>query len=221
MKTKLISVFILSLLFTNCKKEDSNPVIKNDPNNTIMNLTIGNDWTYEIVMYDTSGIAYITDTISFSILRDTIIQTEKWYLLGNSSIALEILTIKNDGLWYSFFDPSGNAFVPKSLHAKYPCNVNDTWLRGDSTRVTVLTKDTLISIYGKSYSCYSYGYQNPKSNIVDMIIYFSPNNGIVKMDNFGKTNSGRIFTEIKRNIVKRNFSKISHKDYFKQQYFFK
>ncbi len=207
-KTLLIYLSIIVLLMIDgCKKND-NPVDNGGAVQAteLMPLKIGNQWTYRNISYDTSGNVQHIDTSMFKIVRDTTIQSEKWYFIGRDSTAIELLTNRSDGLWYMRVSIAPQAAI---LFAKYPANVNDTWLCADSSTAKLSAKDVNVSVPKGTYACFQYTYADKNTQFVSMVRYFPVGVGFVRDEFYSKTNSGQSYINTRRELLGLSLNKFS------------
>ncbi|MGB2868359.1 MAG: hypothetical protein WBD36_07910, partial [Bacteroidota bacterium] len=153
---------------------------------------------------DTLGATIAVDTTIFILVRDTMIQNEKWYFIGFNASATELLTNRSDGLWYMRTQLSQ---PPPALFAKYPANVNDAWVGPDSASAKVVAKDLSVSVPHGTHSCYHYTFADNPSQFVSMARYFLPGSGLIKDDFFSTTASGRTYVTYRRELVSLSLSK--------------
>jgi hypothetical protein len=210
MKT-LCAILLLVALFvhTGCKK-DENPVSEGGTNPTVLTpLKIGNQWTYAHVSLDSLGNVQHSDTSTLRIVRDTSIQNEKWYFIGRDSTAKELLTNRSDGLWYMRLNPSGTISQAAVLFAKYPANVNDTWLGPDSTTAKLFARDVSVSVPQGTYACFQFTYADKNTQFVSQVKYYPVGIGFVKDEFYSTTNSGRPYVVSRRELIGLSLSKLS------------
>jgi hypothetical protein len=172
-----------------------------------MELKVGNQWTYLSTFFDSLGNAQFTDTIGYKIIRDTLINSEKWFFVGNDANPSELLTNRSDGLWYMNFNPSGIPGQGAVLIAKYPASVNDTWFYLDSTTAKLAAKDISVNVPSGTYSCFQYSYTEKHSQDVSRMLYFSIGKGYVRNESLSKTNSGRTYVEDRRDLISLKLNK--------------
>ena len=80
MKRVMIMLTLLTILFTACKKENSETELKPIPETDYMQLKIGNYWVYEWYHLDSSGNETINGTIdSCIIIGDTNIRDHQYF----------------------------------------------------------------------------------------------------------------------------------------------
>jgi hypothetical protein len=192
-------VAALFILASGCKNE-SNPVSHHtttQQQKQLLPLRVGNQWSYILTTYDTSGNVQSADTNIVQIVRDTMIQNERWYLVGNSSSAPEIITNRANGLWYLRV---GMRWWQAVLYAKYPASVNDSWSGPDSAVVTVTSTNTAVTVPRGTYVCLRYSYFDPHIQAVNQIKNICPGYGIIEDEFYTQTLSGRSYVLTKREL---------------------
>lgn len=135
----LLSMFLL--VSQSCNKTD-NP-ISSQSSIEIVPLKIGNSWTTQNIEYDTLGIIRSIDTITISVLKDTIINNVRWYMTQNG-----IYRNDENGCWQYWYSTP-------VIVCKYPTSVSDTIKYFNYTTVTLETNVSLTTAIGKS-NCYHY-----------------------------------------------------------------
>jgi hypothetical protein len=180
-KSNSILIIFLSIIFTTC--EDS-VTTNNEVLNPIVPLEIGNVWTHRIEWYDTTGALTHTIYDSSTIVSDTIIQNERWFIWSN--IARTITTNRKSGYWYRFGDLS-------YLVLKYPVRKGETYKYGNGPdiylNVTVLSVDSVISVPAGDFSCIVYEWRNSYGPLSSIECY-APNIGMVRYDRYSSTSYG-------------------------------
>jgi hypothetical protein len=169
MKAIVCVLVMLTLLFACGKDNSTNP----GPTTQIMPLKIGNSWTFSRATFDANGHTVIIDTLTETIVRDTIINNERWYialLSSGDSSRTDLMTNRADGLWGRRYD---EAFIA----INYPMAVGDT-LGDDGLFMTLESDTTSITVPAGDFSCYNYHLFG--SNI-DIYNYYSPGIGQIML----------------------------------------
>jgi hypothetical protein len=191
MKHKLIlgiAIFLI-LGITSCKK-NSNPVDNsNNPATTIFPLSVGNEWIVQVINFDTTGSIYYTDLDTIRILRDTTIQSEKWYM------GYGIITNRSDGL-YDFEAGTTNEM---SLVYKFPATVNYEYTYRGTPMIVLGISDT-VSVFAGNYVCYHYREGITGVSYTDR--YYAPNIGFVKADCYNPLASGGVYKYLSYSLIK-------------------
>ena len=169
---KISILLFFTTIVAGCKHDD-NPIVPPLLTYNIMPLTIGNHWIRKTAVFDTSGTAIATVYDTVRVLRDTLIDNKKWYVVFNYD-GEYILQNKSDGLW--LFWSGGGA-----LQYKYPANSGDSYRYFANTDPTrVLSTDSIITLSSVSFHCYVYYtfFMQPTVN-GKMFEFYSPNVGFV------------------------------------------
>ena len=172
-----------------CKK-NSNPTDNMNINATqIFPLSIGNQWIIQVTNYDTSGNVVYSKNDTIKILRDTTIQSEKWF------IGYGIITNRDDGL-YDYQVGSSNEIV---LKYKFPSSISSVYTyRGTPIRVLSITDS--VSVQAGTFICYRY--REGVDNISYNDWYLSPNVGLVKADFYNPLSGGRTYKYLSYSLIK-------------------
>ena len=210
---KYLKIFSLAILLINifsagCNKTD-NPVSDNQSTagSVLMPLKVGNQWLVTFALYDSSGMVIGgSDTILiplFSIVKDTLIQTERWFLSTGASLPPACfdspiyLTNRTDGLWG--IGTTTGAMVPY-LIAKYPASVNESFVTGKDTacRAILVSKNASVTVPRGTYSCYQYTVSD-KNNSSDLKsgYFMMPDSGFIRAEQYAKTSTGQYFVNVR------------------------
>lgn len=178
MKKIAVSLFAIFLLLMGCKDDN---IIVNPPSEIpeIVPLKVGNTWSYQTTVYDTSGNIVSTTVDSFSVVSDTLINGKKYFIFSSGA-----LRWNNDtGFWITM--------APDSLLLyKYPANVGDEY----SYSLKVICKDSSIVVPKGTFKCYGY------SGLV-AIDYVSPGVGLVKEEWYKDKLSGDKYLYQKQELL--------------------
>ncbi|MCP4566974.1 MAG: Ig-like domain-containing protein [FCB group bacterium] len=142
----------------------------------LMPLAIGNQWVYRVdsrdSLYYNVEISYDTVLIKDSVLRDD----EYWYYVDGGGYFQN----KDDGLWNII-----NGM--EQLFLKHPAVVGDeygfspypqySWL---GTRMTLISKDTLVEVPAGTFSCYLYVCEVYDVYTMYDSYFYAPGIGMVK-----------------------------------------
>ena len=167
MKSAVFSLAVFYILLLGCS-DDNNITSPTVQTQEIVPLSIGNSWTYQYTIYDTSGGIIYTSIDSFSVIADTVINGKKRFILSTG-----VMRWNND---FGFWIPMS----PDSLLLyKYPANVGDEYSNG----LKVICKDSTFVLPSGTFKCY--GYSSPVA-----IDYVSPSVGLVREVWYKKSPSG-------------------------------
>ena len=156
-------IFLLSPLFLiGCKDKLVSPSLKN----IFYPISVGNNWEYEITVYDSTGTIERVDTITESIIYERSKDGEPVYQfyspLNPPSPACcdykYYLQNKTDGVHALTSSDSLGYWIYDYLVYKYPCSKNDFFTNGRNdfdTTFVVSINDTVISDAG-NFSCIVY-----------------------------------------------------------------
>jgi hypothetical protein len=165
MKNLAVSLFIAFFLIAGCKDENK---IVNPTTETveIVPLKVGNWWSYQTTVYDTSGDIVSTHIDSIFVVKDTLVNGKKYFILSTG-----VMRWNNDsGLWIPFTPDS-------TLLYKYPAQVGDKY----GINLKVICKDSSIVVPKGSFK--SYGYSGAVATD-----FVSPGVGLIK-EEWYKNNS--------------------------------
>jgi hypothetical protein len=128
------------------------PVLNDSLNtNGIKPLKKGNKWIYQVTDLDSNGVILNSVIVVDSVIKDTIIDKQRWYRTSNSPQFWQANL--SDGLRIREY-PTGKP-IYEWLEAKYPGNIDFAWQANSSQR-TISSIDTLVVVTAGSFSCYSY-----------------------------------------------------------------
>jgi hypothetical protein len=172
----LTIILFLAFSFGSCTKE-ANPV-DSYPYPEILPLKIGNSWTYRVSTFDSAGAVQSIDTLTRTVLRDTMIQAQQWYITS-----FGIYRNASDGLWSLYYGAP-------ILNLKFPSAVSDTFMVTGNTIIIQSTNEPKLTPVG-TLSCYDYLMIIPSYGGFQTHIYSSPGNGWVSFESAGVSPNGR------------------------------
>ena len=125
-------------------------------------LKVGNKWTFKKTYYFTDGTVLGSDTVTQTIVGETIINGEKWFLVISTNYVDQLLTARQDGI-YSY----NSDFKVAVLKYKYPATMGEEyaseyeeWTGSADTLVpfqmTVDSTNEIVSVPFGQYQCYKY-----------------------------------------------------------------
>jgi hypothetical protein len=183
--------FLIFIIISGCR----NNVSLNEPptsNDTITSqkeiwpLALGNTWTYDVFIYDSTGNVRQSASGSISVVRESVINNSKWYQISTSD-------------WWFANRDSGlylRIDTDTCLYFKYPGNVKDSsYVIPYGSYSTIFSTDTSITTKSGKYSCYAYNV-----NRGFFTRYFSVGVGIIKEEQYLLTNSGRRYMYISMSL---------------------
>jgi hypothetical protein len=143
-------------------------------------LMVGNNWTYKLTSFDTSGVALGAPAdFVYQVISDSTVFNEKWYYLSGALYYVN----RSDGVWRVL---NGTPV----LFLKYPASVNDSY-SSSLGRLRVMSTGTTITVPKGTYSCYQYRLSQANGSQFDY--YFLEGIGFVRIDVFEQTLGGRTY----------------------------
>jgi hypothetical protein len=189
MKPSILLLFVTIIISCN-----QNPVAT-QPRKDLIPISANNSWIYNIKEYDTNKVVIFDSNYTMSVLKDTAIHGEQWFVL--SFVDLIYMAInRSDGYWVG---PYGNSpsYPGMELQYKYPGTageqyqvVNGTVYSQTINTVQILSIDTLVSVNAGNFHCCHYQFAAAWGKTD---IYVSPGTGIVCMLSTGKLLNGPTF----------------------------
>jgi hypothetical protein len=152
-------------------------------------LAIGNSWTYEVMNFDSLGNVESLDTISASVVRDTVIDGETWYVTegdGEEGIHIGYCIIRSNGFYSNWPD--------EELLYKYPARVGDQYMVEDDT-VIVENLDESVTVPAGEFDCVRYSVHT----IFPIRVYqkLCPNIGPVAIELYMEKGSGILYLALR------------------------
>jgi hypothetical protein len=141
----------------------------------IMPLTVGNRWEYRVVTYENPINPLDTTLDTITIVRDTTIGTEQWFIDNEASV----LVNRGDGLWRL---SDGTPY----LFLKYPAVKGDVYAADPAAAESITVAETSIqvtNVIGDPYFCYQY-HSIWTDTTVQYDYYYDPNIGPIRIDKF-------------------------------------
>ena len=193
--TLLLSIALLAL--SSCKK--SNPVSTPTTQQQTFPLAIGNTWLTLYTIYDTTGSMMGTISDTARVASDTVVSGETWYFIS-SQVSKGPIYYANEanGVWELTLGSSS----PTLLY-KYPANVGDTWsVQGSGfsfNQGSLHSNNASITVPKGTYACYDYRMLENSQLIEEA--YFYAGVGVVQLDSYSSTNSGRSYLRVHGELV--------------------
>lgn len=179
MKPTVLCVFCALALSTFSCKDNSVDAELPSKLDGIVPLATGNVWARYTDSWDSAGHPAVQLIDTLSILGDTVIKNERWFLFNHYTHA----TNRSSG----FYLLSGATPVQ---YLKYPVSLGDGYLYGSDT-VRVAHLDTVITVTAGTFSCLRYEFTY--NGFVDIILYAAPHKGIIRFETFGRTAGGTTY----------------------------
>lgn len=184
----------LALLILGCS--NNNKSLNPSQDKQIWPLKVGNEWTYEDRLLDSAGRTVHVDTSVFAVIKDTLIQGERWYVFTYNGVRDpegSLGTIRSDGLWTN--GPS------EGLVFKYPAAVNDTFMMGTDTSIVESIHDT-VTVPAGTFVCINYKWVGgSEPNRTHQYHYMSPGVGFIKAEEYYKTAGGYVYPKIRTVLI--------------------
>ena len=187
---KRLSIFLFSCLIIVSNSCDDNSTDSYFSKNLIP-FKLNNSWESVHFLYDSSGIAFYSDTIVTQIVKDTVISGIRFYKYGKYSI--DHYTTKPDGIWLYFFH--FDSTEEHSLYFKYPCEQGNTYtftLSRPPAVVSVLSTNHSVQVEAGTFSCILYRFDLEGLDSYHDF-YVAPGVGIVKAESYRPKVSGTFF----------------------------
>lgn len=144
MRSLIVSTCFIIALNLACKKDDS-VVNPGSYSGDIIPLAVGNQWTYNVYLYDSTGASRLLNTMSFEVFGDTMVNRVRWFRFSEFLCAN-----RGDGL--HSLDTSGQPLI-----FKFPTFAQDSFFVNDVVGyLRIAAIDTLITISLGTYRCYAY-----------------------------------------------------------------
>jgi hypothetical protein len=192
---RVFCLLLIFIMFLGCDEDDK--VTNPENNSSIWPLKIGNQWTYEWLESDSLGTVLGVDTIVLEVAKDTLIQSETWYIItedGARTDRSSPTTSRQNGIW--IWETSAVFF------AKYPAAVNDTFICGTDTVTVESVNDTVITPAG-TFICYRYRYHEISGDRPYQDRCFAPGVGFIEGDEYYKTGSDLIYQKYRGRLISK------------------
>jgi hypothetical protein len=179
----MMLLFVLPIV-SSCKKDlaptNANPF----ESKVIIPLKVGNQWTYRITTFDSSGHTMFYGSLVLSIVNDTVIQNERWFLWNDGGA---LYTNRRDGYW--LFNNGASL-----LYVKYPASKGDIYRYGTDSLYAPITRiisiDSLIAVPMGIFSCFVHEWREITGDYISSVSFYSPNIGLIREDLFFPPLSG-------------------------------
>jgi hypothetical protein len=212
----VVSFSIIIMLLISCSDplgiEDNLRITYKRANNLVP-LEVGNEWTYKITYYDSTGLETAIKKITINVSEEIINNNNSWFVTDDSLKILTdaLLSNRDDGLWVMADDTIKQEYIA----FKYPAKL------GDETIINYINKDYGFPVYiirkilatnekieaqAGSYECVKYWDILYKMNGEVMynpfaVYYFSPKVGLIRSVHYEITNLGTIYSFKKVELV--------------------
>jgi hypothetical protein len=159
------------------------------PADVIIPLAIGNQWVTQINGWDSAGHPQAGLMITNRIVRDTVIQMERWYLRS----AGPSVTNRSTGFWIR------EGSLPE-LYLKYPAVLGDKYVYGGDT-VQVTARDTTIAVSAGTFSCRCYTITYTSADLANQLVFVCPNKGMIRSEVYHRTPGGQVYLASRGDLI--------------------
>lgn len=160
----------LSIVFSSCKESDNpvQPIVLTE----LLPLKVGNQWTLELAVYDSSNATARMSEITIQVLRDTMIQNDAWFIANSRNFG--ILRNSSQGLW--LWDSQPALFFP------FPATVGDSTRPFNAATVRVVSTNEMKTVPFGALLCYHYRVELDDPSGLSLDFYYSPGVGYVSYE---------------------------------------
>lgn len=180
MKMRLCLVLFLAAVGISC--ENVGMPVNPEVAIQILPLRVGNQWKYTSIVYDSAGVEKQRWAEQQSVIADTVVDGEVWYLTDFSSY----LTNRLDGVWqmmpnWTFTGISLGLQDPQLL-LPFPTPIGSSITVRSIETYTLLKKDVEVTVPAGTFSCYQYRMTLPESltAVTEYDLFYAPDVGLVK-----------------------------------------
>ncbi|MEI6090125.1 MAG: hypothetical protein WCR42_06720 [bacterium] len=167
----LLMVAIFSFVLISCDKSPNNP---DDDGYVIYRLENGSSWEY-LTQYEGASLV---ETHSNKVIKDTVINNEKWTVLAYDDSVFWYVKNKADGLYFNTKNKTTGTWS-SALYYKYKANVGETYTNTDNVKIDVVSINDTITVPDGIFVCYKYRVKYSES--LSTLEYYSPNIGLIKL----------------------------------------
>lgn len=177
-----LSLFLLlQLVLTSCQNEEDMA-----PQEELVPLQVGNQWTYQVINYMHSGEALDTSLYRRAVVRDTIIYNSRWFVLNDGYI------VQNSNEGYVYYNRGGQVALILYQNAGYGSVGYSYQYPGYLMTVLTTRNNSLIPIQNAYFDVMGYTfdienqYTSPNTPSVSSFQkdYVSPGVGLVRSDSY-------------------------------------
>ena len=200
---KLYCLLSFLLLLIACNKNQTTEATVQS--GEIIPLKVGNTWTTKYTSYDSLGNTIRTSLDSFKIVRDTLIENEKWFS-PTSLISNTHYCNRGDG-YYTRYQEFGSTDKSITLLWKYPAIISDSFYIPDTYIFVVSTSDPIVVAAG-NFVCLQYKWKYTgwpyQKDVGYGQAWICPNVGIIKSLGYHQLPSGKLFLEYSSELIYYN-----------------
>lgn len=204
MKLIILLLAIVAILCVSCKQ---NPINSPTEIKEIWPLKIGNKWITKTTQYDSLGKITSTTIDSMVVIKDTIINNERVFVLYQYfySFSFRFYVVnKSDGFYrinIGWNDKLQKDTISYDLGYKYPGNDGETYI-GFRHNMKILSTNSIIDdINNESFNCYKYFDENQsQQGYWSKSLYLSPGVGLIYSESYNRKTGGNLYLEIKTEL---------------------
>ena len=180
MKVWFCTVPLIVTIVVSC--ENVGIPIRPEETTQILPLRVGNYWKYTYVVYDSAGVEKQRQVEQRSVIADTVVDGEVWYLTDFSSY----LTNRPDGVWQRIpnwtFTGTFLGFLDPQLFLPFPIPLGSSVTVRSIETYTLLRREEEVVVPAGKFSCYHYRMTLPGSigAIDEYHLFYAPGVGLVK-----------------------------------------
>ncbi|MEI6173968.1 MAG: hypothetical protein WCR01_09460 [Bacteroidota bacterium] len=168
---KLLFLLIPALLvMAGCKKTGTSDEPVKSPE--IFPLSIGYHWDFTTTTSDKVKTTHVNDVIN-----DTLIDGEKWFVLTYDHSVRTICRNNSSGWWFLYQSVPQSPVTPL-LYYRYPVSGDEVYMTPDSTKVTVVSVNDIVTVPAGKFACYRYHMIHYREGY-ECDEYLSPGTGLV------------------------------------------
>lgn len=161
-------------------------------------FSIGDEWTHEHQVLDSTGTVIQRDTMVLVVDKDTVVQGSTWFLLtinGLRDDEMEPWQNRSDGVWA--WDGS-----VAYLAWKYPAMAGEVYLMGADS-VIIESIDEVVTVPAGTFVCVDYRWPGARgdSSRVYQNHHFAPGIGWVFSEEHYKTPSGFVYVHFRTRLI--------------------
>jgi hypothetical protein len=189
-----IASFSVLLMLDSCTKE-SNPVESNiypASENVLVPLAIGNEWTFRLTIFDTTGAVAVLDTFSYFIKGDTVVEGVIWALEGEKTVGVGQIGFRNDSIGYH-----ESNFEGWEEDLPYPGHKNESY-----NAWTIISTDSVVNTPLGTFWCYVYA--SSFFGFPYKLIY-APGVGPIHLEIVGVPTGGKPLLSETEDLISTNF----------------
>ncbi len=179
MKTTVVIILLnaaLILSFNSCKKSETSTQpsrLETSPNKYLMDLSIGNSWTYRRVKIDSTGKISKVDTITYFIRTDTVVNGKVWSLMGSNEAMSEPIGYRNDD--YALYKSN---FVSLEVGYPYPTKTGNIYANWSIVSTDTIVPTPIGDLHCICYRSFDYG--------IPFNVFYAPEIGLVHEESLVK-----------------------------------